>query len=191
MEHTISKAKDLESLREMCECCQQCDLGASRQKVVFGEGNPEASLFFLGEAPGAREDESGRPFVGRAGELLDNMLAEAGLSRNDVYITGSCKCRPPKNRNPKRGELQSCRPWLQKQLELIKPEVVVCLGLVATQNMLGHGVKMAKVHGHWFEQSHFLIYPTYHPAAVLRNSVKPEVLLADLQAVAAKVRILK
>ncbi|NLM22959.1 MAG: uracil-DNA glycosylase, partial [Firmicutes bacterium] len=105
----------------------------SRQSVVFGEGNPAAKIFLLGEAPGAQEDACGRPFVGRAGKVLDQLLSAAGLTRQDVFITGSVKCRPPKNRNPYRSELAACRPWLEKQLALIKPQVVVCLGLVAVQ----------------------------------------------------------
>ena len=106
------------------------------EKLVFGEGNPRSRIFLLGEAPGAKEDETGRPFVGRAGELLTELLALDGIDRQDVYITGSCKCRPPKNRNPYRKELTACRPLLERQIEIIKPRVVVCMGLVAVHNLL-------------------------------------------------------
>ena len=174
----------LEGLQRMCETCQNCSLALTRQAVVFGEGNPAAKIFLLGEAPGAQEDASGRPFAGRAGEVLDRLLSGAGLTRQDVFITGSVKCRPPKNRNPYRSELAACRPWLDKQLALIKPEVVVCLGLVAVQNILDSKAKLAAVRGRWFEGSGYRIYPTYHPAAVLRSTVRVELPAADLKDVA-------
>lgn len=175
----------LRLLGEACSNCRACELARDRKNVVFGEGNPRARLFFLGKAPGAREDETGRPFVGRAGEVLDRMLALAGLSRSDIYITGSCKCRPPRNRNPRSTELAACRVWLQKQLEVIRPEIVVCLGLVAAKNMLGYDVKLSEMHGRWIEKDPFRVVPTFHPAAVLRNTVTPELLLSDLLAVAS------
>ena len=175
----------LEALQVLCEKCRNCGLALTRKTVVFGEGNPGAKIFLLGEAPGAQEDACGRPFVGRAGEVLDRLLAEAGLSRQDVFITGSVKCRPPKNRNPYRGELAACRPWLEKQLALIKPRVVVCLGLVAVQNILDPKAKLHEVRGRWFEGPGYWIFPTYHPAAVLRSTVKAELPIADLKAAAA------
>ena len=174
----------LEALQRMCKECRNCCLAMSRQSVVFGEGNPAAKIFLLGEAPGAQEDACGRPFVGRAGKVLDQLLAAAGLTRQDVFITGSVKCRPPKNRNPYRSELAACRPWLEKQLALIKPQVVVCLGLVAVQNILEPKAKLAEVRGRWFEGPGYRIYPTYHPAAVLRGTVKAELPAADLKAAA-------
>mgnify|MGYP001160156058 FL=1 len=174
----------LEALQRLCEKCRNCGLAMSRQSVVFGEGNPAAKIFLLGEAPGAQEDAYGRPFVGRAGEVLDRLLDAAGLTRQDVFITGSVKCRPPKNRNPYRSELAACRPWLEKQLALIKPQVVVCLGLVAVQNILEPKAKLAEVRGRWFEGPGYRIYPTYHPAAVLRGTVKAELPAADLKAAA-------
>lgn len=174
----------LETLQRLCERCRDCSLAMTRQTVVFGEGNPSAKIFLLGEAPGAQEDACGRPFAGRAGEVLDLLLAGAGLTRQDVFITGSVKCRPPKNRNPYRGELAACRPWLEKQLALIKPEIVVCLGLVAVQNILDPKAKLAEVRGRWFEGPGYWIYPTYHPAAVLRSTVSAELPAADLKAAA-------
>ena len=176
-------AGNLDELRQICRNCRGCGLAATRQAVVFGEGSHRAKIFLLGEAPGAREDESGRPFVGRAGELLTRLLAGAGLERGDVYITGSLKCRPPRNRNPYRGELAACRPFLEKQLALIRPGTVVCLGLVAVRNMLGPGARLADVRGRWFERNGYRIFPTYHPAAVVRGTVGAETLIEDFRAV--------
>ncbi|NLZ39286.1 MAG: uracil-DNA glycosylase [Firmicutes bacterium] len=179
----IEEAGSLQELQDISSFCRQCGLAQSRQKLVFGEGNPRADIFLLGEAPGAKEDETGRPFVGRAGELLTNLLAQAGLKREDVYITGSCKCRPPKNRNPYKKELTACLPILKRQLALIKPQVVVCLGLVAVHNLLDPKVRLADVRGCWFDGPGYRIFPTYHPAAVLRGTVKAELLVEDFRRV--------
>jgi uracil-DNA glycosylase len=186
--HTTKKIQtidNLDSLKETCLTCSNCGLASTRKNVVFGEGDNQAKIFILAEAPGAREDESGRPFVGRAGELLTKLMSDAGIARKDVFITGSAKCRPPGNRNPRRGELAACRPYLERQLELIRPKVVVALGLVAVQNILDPKARMADVRGHWFDGPFYRIYPTYHPAAVLRSIVKPEVLIQDFCAVSA------
>jgi len=163
--------------------CRECQLWEGRQQVVFGEGPADAALFLLGEAPGATEDETGRPFVGRTGLLLTEILSEAGIERRDVFITGSCKCRPPKNRNPHKKELAACKPILFSQLALIRPQIVVCLGLVATQNFLGPTVRMVDVRGRCFAGGNFLVCPTYHPAAVLRGTVKADLLVADFRLV--------
>ena len=171
------------SVKEACWQCKNCGLGETRIKAVFGEGPPNAEIFLLGEAPGAREDETGRPFVGRAGDLLTATLAEAGIDRSDVFITGSCKCRPPKNRNPLRGEVKACRPLLLQQFELIKPKIVVCMGLVAVHNILDPKAKIADVRGVWFDGPSYKIYVTYHPAAVLRGTVKRELLVEDFRKV--------
>ncbi|HHU30754.1 MAG TPA: uracil-DNA glycosylase [Firmicutes bacterium] len=170
------------------ENCLKCGLGRGRKKLVFGEGNPRSRIFLLGEAPGAKEDETGRPFVGRAGELLTELLALDGIDRQDVYITGSCKCRPPKNRNPYRKELTACRPLLERQIEIIKPRVVVCMGLVAVHNLLDRRARLADVRGRWFDGPGYKIYPTYHPAAVLRGTVKAHVMVTDFRRVAEAVQ---
>ncbi len=176
-------ARSLEELREACRQCRACGLAATRQNVVFGEGNSRAKIFLLGEAPGAREDESGRPFVGRAGELLSRLLWQAGLERGDLFITGSIKCRPPRNRNPRRAEMAACRPVLNQQLDLIRPRIIVCLGLVAAQNLLGPGVRMGDVRGQWFQYRGYRVYPTYHPAAVLRHTVSAGLIIEDFRTV--------
>lgn len=184
MNKAIELCQTLDELKKSCQSCQSCDLGKTRQHVVFGEGASDAEIFFLGEAPGAREDETGRPFVGRAGDLLTDLLAKAGIDRQRVYITGSCKCRPPKNRNPRKPELNACRPYLQRQLAIIKPKVVICSGLVAVHNILDPKARMLDVRGHWFDSPDYRILPTYHPAAVLRGTVKAEFLVEDFQQVA-------
>ncbi len=180
----IQKINDLKTLKDACLCCRNCSLADTRQNVVFGEGDSKADIFILAEAPGAREDESGRPFVGRAGDLLTELLREAGIERKDVFITGSAKCRPPKNRNPRRSELTACRPYLERQLALIRPKVVVALGLVAVHNILDSKARLADVRENWFDAPAYKIYPTYHPAAVLRGTVKRDLLLGDFHAVA-------
>jgi uracil-DNA glycosylase len=182
----MQNSNSLDSLLTACRDCKNCELGETRQNVVFGEGPPDADIFLLGEAPGAREDETGRPFVGRAGELLTELLAAVGLDRDRVYITGSCKCRPPKNRNPHKKELLACRPILIRQLELIRPKAVICLGLVAVHNLLDSRARMADVRGRWFEGPGYQVYPTYHPAAVLRGTVKRSILADDFAAVARR-----
>ena len=173
----------LDEPHKACSTCKSCGLGDTRQHIVFGEGNPNADIFILGEAPGAREDETGRPFVGRAGDVLTDLLSRAGINRSDVFITGSCKCRPPKNRNPRRGELAACRPIVEKQLEIIRPKVLICLGLVAVQNILDPKAKLADVRGRWFDGPGYKICATYHPAAVLRGTVKADLLVEDFRAV--------
>ncbi|HZK24795.1 MAG TPA: uracil-DNA glycosylase [Oscillospiraceae bacterium] len=184
-EAKIKETKTLQDLLALSETCRACVLGKDRNKLVFGEGDPQAKIFLLAEAPGAKEDELGRPFVGRAGELLTTLLAQAGIKREDVYITGSCKCRPPKNRNPYKKELTACQPIIKQQLAIIRPQVVVCLGLVAVHNLLEPKVRLADVRGKWFEGSGYRIYPTYHPAAVLRGTVKADILVEDFQRVSA------
>jgi len=179
----LEHVRNLEELRDACHNCNECGLAAIRQNVVFGEGSLRAKIFILGEAPGAREDESGQPFVGRAGEVLNQILADSGLDRGDLFITGSLKCRPPRNRNPHRTELSACRPILDRQLALIEPRVIVCMGLVAVQNILNPRAKMGEVRGRWFDYLHYKVYPTYHPAAVLRSTVSAGLLVEDFEAV--------
>jgi uracil-DNA glycosylase len=188
MASEINTINNLSRLKENCLACSNCGLASTRKNVVFGEGNNQAEIFILGEAPGAREDESGRPFVGRAGDLLTKLMSEGGIAREDVFITGSAKCRPPGNRNPRRSELAACRPYLERQLELIRPKVVVALGLVAVQNILDPKARMADVRGHWFDGPFYRIYPTYHPAAVLRGTVKQNVLIEDFRTLSAALK---
>lgn len=139
-------------LAAACSACQRCDLAQSRQQVVVGRGNPAARLLLIGEAPGAEEDAQGEPFVGRAGRLLEQLLAEAGLdSRRDLYIANVIKCRPPGNRKPSRTELAACRPWLDQQIALIQPELIVLLGATALEALLGIKGGITKLRGQWLQ----------------------------------------
>lgn len=155
--------------------------GGNRRHIVWGEGNPEAALMLVGEAPGAKEDESGRPFVGPAGKILDKVLAGAGVKREDVYITSVVKCRPPENRMPHKEEIAACSPYLEEQIRLVRPRVIVCPGSSAARALLGPEVKISKARGHWFERDGIKILPTFHPAAVFRGREKLELIQEDLE----------
>ena len=159
----------LENFYDEIKDCQRCALAASRTHVVFGSGNPEAEVMFVGEAPGYYEDRAGKPFVGAAGQLLDNLLEEIGLRRADVYIANVLKCRPPKNRNPQPDEIESCKPYLYRQIEIVHPRVACTLGNFATQLLLGKKVGITKVRGQHFQGPNFFIFPMLHPAAALHQ----------------------
>lgn len=168
---------DLCSLHKKICVCQLCDLAQSRRLAVPGEGPCPAEIMLIGEAPGKYEDESGRPFVGRAGRLLDEALSKAGLDRKEVFITSVVKCRPPKNRKPKRWEIEACNPYLKAQIELVNPEAVCLMGNVAAQTVLG-SQGIASLQGKVF-QDRFLV--TFHPAAVLRNRNLMDAFVSDLK----------
>ncbi len=160
----------LAALKAEAQNCTACRLHASRTQVVFGEGNPDARLMFVGEAPGADEDRLGRPFVGKAGQLLDRILEAAGIPRESVYISNVVKCRPPGNRTPLPDEVKVCSSrWLLAEVEFIRPLVIVPLGSVATQFFLGQKVSITKVRGQWFEWNGIKVFPMFHPAFLLRN----------------------
>lgn len=165
-----SAAPTLELLRNEVAACARChELATSRTQTVFGVGNPRARLCFLGEAPGADEDRLGEPFVGRAGQLLDKILVACRLTREDVYILNVLKCRPPGNRNPLPDEAANCRPYLDRQLALIQPEFICCLGAVATQNLLATTASMSRMRGKVHNYQGIKVVCTYHPAYLLRN----------------------
>jgi DNA polymerase len=149
--------------------CTKCRLCEKRTHTVFGEGDVDAQIFFIGEGPGETEDQTGRPFVGRAGELLNKMIAGMGLKREQVYIANVVKCRPPNNRVPAPDEVATCTPYLERQLEIIRPRAIVTLGLPATQYMLQTKMSMGKLRGTWQSWRGIKLMPTYHPAYVLRN----------------------
>ena len=160
------------SLADLCESlrnCQQCRLASGRTQVVFGSGNPEASIMFVGEAPGFHEDKQGVPFVGAAGKLLTELLESVGLSRSQIYIANVIKCRPPGNRDPAPDEVETCKPFLLQQIQLIKPHLVCSMGNFATQTLLERKVGITKVHGQTFELADFRLFPLFHPAAALHN----------------------
>jgi uracil-DNA glycosylase len=173
----------LHALGEHVSGCTRCRLAQGRTQVVFGVGNPHADLMFVGEAPGFHEDKQGLPFVGQAGKLLDKLLAGIGLSRADVYIANTLKCRPPGNRDPQPDEIESCEPHLFRQIELIEPRVVATLGNFATKLLSGKPTGITRVHGVEQETtiggSSVLLYPLYHPAAALYTPKMLEVLQQD------------
>ncbi len=168
---------DLEILRKVVSGCRLCALSKTRTKTVFGEGNPHATLMFVGEGPGAQEDITGRPFVGRAGELLTKMIENAiEIPRESVYIANIVKCRPPNNRVPTPEEAYTCLPYLMKQIELVSPRVIVALGATAYHYLSGDRSGITKVRGEVIDMGAYLLVPTYHPSYLLRNpSAKKEV----------------
>lgn len=161
---------DFEQLRADCMNCNKCRLGDTRTNLVFGVGNPDAKIMFIGEGPGEQEDLQGEPFVGRSGQLLDKMLAAISLSRNEnIYIANMVKCRPPQNRDPKPDEQDMCIQWLREQVRIIRPKIIVCLGRVAACRLIDPDFKVTKQHGEFIERNGVLMMGTFHPAALLRN----------------------
>ncbi|MEX2555507.1 MAG: uracil-DNA glycosylase [Actinomycetota bacterium] len=161
--------RTLEEVKQEALTCTKCRLAAGRTQVVFGVGHPTANLMFIGEAPGFHEDKQGEPFVGAAGQLLTKLLSDIGLRREDVYICNTLKCRPPGNRDPMPDEIESCKPWLKEQIDLIDPRVIATLGNFATQLLLGRKVGITKVRGQRFDWRGRVLIPTFHPAAILRG----------------------
>ena len=161
--------KSLNELYDNIHDCQKCSLGATRNKFVFGVGNPNADLMLIGEAPGAEEDKQGIPFVGRAGKLLTDILKAINFEREEVYIANILKCRPPNNRDPLPSEREVCKPYLYKQIELIKPKIILCLGKVASNVLLNKNDSLTKLRGDVHDLNGIKAMVTYHPAALLRN----------------------
>jgi DNA polymerase len=175
----------LEKIRETIGDCHRCRLSERRTNIVFGVGNPKAQLVFIGEGPGRDEDIQGEPFVGRAGKLLTQMIQAMSLRREDVYICNVVKCRPPENRAPEKDEMATCSPFLFRQLDVIRPKAIVCLGAIAVQALLGAGVGITKTRGQWFDFRGSRLMPTYHPAYLLRNPAAKAEVWKDLQQVMA------
>ena len=161
---------ELKRLRGEIGDCTRCKLHAGRTNLVFGEGNPKADLMFVGEAPGRDEDIKGEPFVGRAGKLLTKIIEAIDLDRNDVYIANVIKCRPPQNRNPEEDEVETCEPFLFRQIDVIRPRVIVALGAFAAKTLLGSDAPISKLRGREYEYRGATLIPTFHPAYLLRNS---------------------
>jgi uracil-DNA glycosylase len=163
-------ATPLQELANSLRNCQRCKLATlGRTQVVFGVGNPHASIMFVGEAPGFNEDQKGEPFVGAAGKLLNDLLASAGLSRDHIYIANVIKCRPPNNRDPEPDEVETCKPFLLQQIQMIRPKLVCTLGNWATQTLLERKVGITKVKAQAFYMKDFVIFPLLHPAAALHQ----------------------
>src|SRR5207237_5838063 len=177
-------ARALKIIREDLGDCTRCVLHKQgRKQIVFGVGNPQADLMFIGEAPGADEDRQGEPFVGRAGQLLNNMIKAMGLRREDVYIANIIKCRPPGNRTPEREECETCSPFLMRQIAAIKPKVIVALGAVAAKTLLAINAPMAELRGQWYDFRGTKLAVTYHPAFLLRDPRQKKETWKDLQMV--------
>ncbi len=180
-----------EKLREECESCKGCALHQTRTNCVFGTGNENADILFVGEAPGDNEDKTGIPFVGRAGKLLDQYLFAVDIPRESVYIANILKCRPPQNRDPLPAEEDACMEYLRRQVRLIKPKMIVCLGRISAMRLIKPDFKITKEHGVWFEKGNFLITAVYHPALLLRDPRRKEEMLADMKAIKEKLDTLK
>ena len=172
-------------IREFIGECTRCKLSKGRTKIVFGTGSPKARLMFVGEGPGRDEDLSGEPFVGRAGKLLTDMIKAMGLQREDVYIANIVKCRPPENRQPEHDEVETCSPFLMRQIDVIRPQVICTLGNTPTQTLLQTTQGISKFRGQWFDFHDTKLLPTYHPAYLLRNPAAKADVWKDLQKVMA------
>ena len=177
------KTKTLEEIKNECAQCQKCELCKTRTNIVFGTGNENARLMFIGEAPGQKEDESGIPFVGAAGKLLNKYLDAVGISREDVYIANILKCRPPKNRDPLPAEEDMCIGYLRDQVLAIRPRVIVCLGRISAMRIIKPDFKLTAEHGKWFDKNGYSVCAVYHPAALLRDPRKKDEMLADMMAI--------
>jgi uracil-DNA glycosylase len=180
---------DFDLLRLEAHDCTKCRLAPTRKNVVFGVGNPNADLMFIGEAPGRDEDEKGEPFVGRAGQLLTDIIKAMKLTRDDVYIANVIKCRPPENRNPEPDELDACRPFIRRQVELIQPKVIVTLGRFGLQSLTEKGYGISAVRGTWLSYNGIKLMPTYHPAYLLRNPAAKKDVWQDMKKVMAELGI--
>ncbi|MBO4217010.1 MAG: uracil-DNA glycosylase [Clostridia bacterium] len=178
----------LEELKNECTGCKKCPLGSTRTNLVFGTGNENASLMFVGEAPGEKEDLSGIPFVGAAGKLLDKYLAAVGIDRENVYIANILKCRPPHNRDPLPEEEDACIGWLRGQVSAIKPKIIVCLGRIAAMRLIKPDFRITAEHGKWFRKGGLTMTAVYHPSALLRDPRKKDDMLFDMEAIAEMLR---
>lgn len=188
---SVSKVADLSACQNLAELqgfignCSRCKLHKQRKNLVFGVGNEQADLMFVGEGPGADEDEQGIPFVGRAGQLLTKMIEAMGYARDDVYIANVVKCRPPGNRNPEEDEVASCQPFLNKQIEIVQPKVIVALGKFAAQTVCDTQVPISRMRGKFREMNGIQIMPTFHPSYLLRNPEMKRPVWEDLKKVMA------
>ena len=177
-----------ESLKRDCAGCRCCSLGETRHKLVFGVGNAQAEVMLIGEGPGEQEDLQGVPFVGPAGKLLDDMLEMIDLDRQKVYIANIVKCRPPRNRDPLNVEQEACRPWLDRQIALVNPKIIVCLGRIAAMALIREDYRITREHGQWFERDGRRLMATYHPSALLRDVDKRPEAFMDLRALRKEIK---
>ena len=174
--------EELKELNKMVQNCHRCNLSKTRKNIVFGEGNPDAKIMFIGEAPGREEDLQGRPFVGKSGEMVTKMIQKVLLlKREDVYIANIIKCRPPQNRNPEIEEIEACKGYLLKQIEIIKPKIIVLLGNIALHSLLNLNIGITKARGKLYDFNGIKVIPTFHPSYLLRNPNKKVETLKDLK----------
>ncbi len=177
---------DWNSLEQICNICRKCKLHETRNKVVFGEGNRETNLIFISEAPGQQEDETGRLYVGKSGQLFDRIIDSVDITRDEIYLANILKCQPPNNRDPLTDEREACLPYLRYQIRLIKPKIIVCLGRVAAQTIIDPDFKITQDHGQWIERKGFYLIATYHPSALLRDPSKKRLVWEDFKKIKAK-----
>jgi len=177
----LSIGPTLEAVRRELGNCQRCKLHQTRRTLVFGEGNEKATLMFIGEGPGYDEDVQGRPFVGKAGQLLTKIIQSIHLQREEVYIANIIKCRPPQNRNPEPDEIQRCHPFLLKQIHAIQPKIICALGTFAAQTLLKTDAKITTLRGRFFDRGGIKVIPTYHPAYLLRNPERKREVWEDMK----------
>lgn len=180
------KQARLDSIRMSCRDCRRCSLCKTRTQTVFGTGNPDATLMFVGEAPGRDEDAQGEPFVGAAGQLLDRYLFAVDIPRSSVYIANILKCRPPQNRDPLPEEADSCMDFLRAQISIIRPRIIVCLGRISAARLIRPDYRITREHGQFVTKGSFLLTAVYHPSALLRDPSKKEAMLTDMEAVKAR-----
>lgn len=180
-----------DELKKECEECNKCELCKSRTNTVFGCGNKDADLMFIGEAPGEQEDLSGTPFVGRAGKLFDKYLEAVGIDREEVYIANMLKCRPPKNRDPLPSEQDLCIEYLREQIRLIKPKMIVCLGRISAMRLIDPAYKITAEHGKWVKKGNYELTAVFHPSALLRDPRKKEDMLTDMKDIKRKLDLIK
>lgn len=178
----------LKTLREEIGDCQRCKLSKGRTNIVFGEGNVDAEVMFIGEGPGMEEDRQGRPFVGDAGQLLTKLIEKMGFKREDVYIGNIVKCRPPLNRDPEDDEINTCFPFIKRQIEIISPRVIVALGRISSQTLIGLKVPISKLRGRFYQYGNVPLMPTFHPAYLLRNPKDKWRVWEDAQKVLEKLK---
>ena len=190
-EERVINSSNEEQLNKLCQemaNCQLCQLSKTRRNIVFGDGNPNAQIVFVGEAPGADEDQQGLPFVGRAGQLLTKIIEAMGIKRKDVYICNILKCRPPENRNPLPDEISFCEPFLKKQLQAISPKVICALGTFAAQTLLKTDVTISLLRGRFHTYNGIKLMPTYHPAYLLRNPSAKKPVWEDVQMIMREIQ---
>jgi DNA polymerase len=185
-DNPFAQVTTLDELKQLMQGCSRCSLYQHRTNIVFGEGDPEARVMLVGEGPGAYEDETGRPFVGAAGQLLDRILAAADFRREEVFIGNVVKCRPPGNRLPETAEAATCLPYLLTQIRIIRPKIIVCLGALSTQILVDSKARITAVRGAWYEKAGIKIMPTFHPAALLRDVSKKKSVWEDFQRIRAE-----